>query len=241
VSILLSLVTIRTETRILLLFTNALGAGAFGVPAPAYYSVTNDDGRGPSPIVRGAYLVPGNPNVVELALSEPIVKGALYTYTAEGVPATDLSVTPPGSSAELRWGLTEARQNVEPAVRDKERLLYGVDLLWNGTDYQESATGDLDRIEGTANVTKALNRGVESSELPWDPTYGAKAREFVDSPSTVAGTLKGSVSRQLLSDPRVKGIKVSYEIQDEKTFLYADPTLISGEDVERISITVPNS
>lgn len=239
-SILLHALQVRHERRLRLLFTSPLASGAFGAPAPAYYSIVNNDGRAPSPVVQAALLVPGDTAVVELALSEPLIKGAFYTVKAEGVPALDTTVTPTPSALDLRWGVVTTPENVEPPQKDRELLLYFVDLLWNGTDFQESALGDLDRVSGTANVTKALNRGVEAGPLPWDNTYGAGARDFVDSPSVAAGTLKGAVAAQLLRDPRVKAVKVTYKIDDEKTYLNADPTLISGQPVERVSITVPN-
>jgi hypothetical protein len=240
-SILLQAVDVRHEHRIRLVFTNALASGAFGLPAPTNYVIANTDGLGTSPSVKAAYVVPGNPAVVELALSAPIVAGAAYTISAVGVPAVDTTVTPVGSVLSFRYGATVAKENVEPIRRDRELLLYGIDLLWNGADFQETANGDLDRVSGAANVTKALNRGVEANGLGWDSTYGAKAREFIDSPSVAVGTLKGSVTAQLLRDPRVQEVRVTYDIQDSKTFLFATPKLISGESIEPVSIVVPNA
>lgn len=223
------------------MFTNTLASGAFGSPAPSVYSITNDDGLAISPSIRAALLVPGSPTVVELVLEQPLSKGALYTLRADGVPATDLTTTPIGSTTPIRWGLSAPKENVEPIVRDRETLLYKVDLLWNGVDYQETATGDLERISGTANVTKALQNGVSVSGLPWDPTYGGFAREYVDSPATAAGTLKGAVSAFLLRDPRVRAIKVTHKIEDDRTYLFADTTLVSGEAAERVTVEVPSA
>lgn len=240
-SILLQAIDVRHERRIRLVFTNVLAGGAFGMPAPSNYIVKNTDGRGSSPAVQAAYVVSGSATVVELSLSAPLVAGAAYSITAEGIPAVDASTTPVGQSTlTMMWGATPPKANVEPIQIDRELLLYGIDILWNGADFQENANADLDRVSGTANVSKALNRGVESNGLPWDDTYGGHAREFIDSPSLAAGTLKGSVTAQLLRDPRVKFVKVTYDIQDAKTFLFAKPTLISGEDVEPVSLVVPN-
>lgn len=238
-TILLSSVVVRHERRLRLVFSNTLAAGAFDV---SHYTIETADDVATPPEVQEAYLVPGSPTVVELALDGPLVRGALYTVLAENVPATDLSDTDPGTSLNFRWGITAAPVNIEPGLRDKNLLLYGIDLIWNGVDYQESSTGDLDRVSGPANVTKALNRGVETNpgDLTWDVTYGAGAREFIDSPSVLAGTLKGSVSSQMVRDPRVKSVKVTHDIQDSSTFLFADATLISGETAERVSIEVPN-
>lgn len=241
-SILLTSIDVRQERRLRIFFTHALSGGAFGAPAPSYYTITSVDGIATPPGIQAAYVVPGSPNVVELSFDAPLVRGALYNIGAVGVPATDTSVTAGGTGEDFRWGLIAPKQNVETEFKNRALLLYGTDLIWNGSDYQESATGDLDRTEGTANVTKALNRGVETNpgDLPWDTTYGAGAREFVDSPSLAAGTLKGSVAAQLLRDPRVKSVKTTYEIDDEKTYLFANPTLISGQVAEQVSIEVPN-
>ncbi len=241
-SIALVSLEVRQERRIRLLFSNTLSAGAYGAPAPAGYSIESLDEATTAPTIGAALFVPGSSTVVELALNGPIIRGALYRIKAEGIPAVDVTTTPLGSELTLRWGFSTKKVNVEPALRDRQRLLYFIDLLWSGTDYQETATGDLDQVDGTANVTKALNRGVETNpgDLTWDVSYGAGAREFVDSPSELAGTLKGSVSAQILRDPRVKSMRSSYEIQDEKTFIYADPVLVSGETLERVTIEVPN-
>lgn len=236
----LQAVEVRHETRLRLVFTNTLGSGAFGIPAPTLYSLTNEDGRGSNPVVQAAFVVSGSPNVVELSFAPGLVRGALYTLRADGVPAGDASTTPINSVLSIRWGLSSPKKNVEPVLRNRHRLLYFVDLLWNGDDYQESALGDLDQVEGPANVTKALNRGAESGPVPWDETYGAGAREFIDSPSAAAGNLKGNIAKQLQRDPRVRSSKVTHEIQDEVTFIYGDAVLLGGEPIERVSIEVPN-
>lgn len=241
-TILLQALEVRHERRIRLVFTNALASGAFGVPAPGGYLITCVDGSATPPGIQAALVVPGSATVVELSFDAPLVRGALYHITAQSIPAVDASSTATGTGQDFRWGFDTPPVNVEPARRNKELLLYGVDLIWNGVDYQENAAGDLDRVSGSANVTKALNHGVEANpgDLIWDETWGGGGREFVDSPSTAAGTLKGAVSAQLLRDPRVKSVKTTYEIDDEKTFLYATPTLISGEQIDRVSIEVPS-
>jgi hypothetical protein len=196
---------------------------------------------GTDPAILAALIVPDSPNVVELVLDTDLISGGNYRLLAEGVPNVALEVTPDGSSERFWFGTTTTRRNVEPFKEDRQRLLYGVDLLFSGMDYEETANGDLARVEGPPNVTKALWHAIESDGLPWDPTFGGKAREFVDSPSAASGTLRGSVSAQLLKDPRVKSIKTSIEIDDDKTFLHTIPTLITGEDIEPVSISVPNA
>lgn len=239
-SISLSTTHVLHERRVRAIFTNTLASGAFGAPAPAFYEIENLDGLGPSPSVRAALIVPGNGAVVELVLSESLVNGALYSLSAVGVPAIDLSTTDISNVLQFRWGEVLAKENIEPKVRDRDRLLYGTDLLFDGHDFQENALGDLDSVSGTPNVTKALNRGAEADGLPWDPTWGAHLREYVDSPSTTAGTAKGSLTAQMLRDPRVKSVKITFEIQNDQTFIYADPKLVSNEPARRVTVVVPN-
>jgi len=241
-TILLQALEVRHERRIRLVFTNTLASGAFGVPAPGGYSITCVDGSATPPGIQAALVVPGSSTVVELSFDAPLVRGSLYHITAQSIPAADTSTTATGTGQDFRWGFDTPPVNVEPNRRNKELLLYGVDLLWNGQDYQENAAGDLDRVSGAANVTKALNRAVECNpgDLLWDEEWGGAIREFVDSPSTAVGTLKGAISSQILKDPRVKSVKTTYNVEDEKTFLYATPKLISGEQIDAVSIEVPN-
>lgn len=238
-SISLNAVEVKHERRIRLLFSRPLDAGAFGL-SPVLYVITNTDNNGPSPSVQAAMVVTGSPAVVELALASPIVEGATYNVVAEDVPGDDASVTPPGSELPFRYGRSATYRDVEPLLRNREDLLYGIDLLWTGADYQETATGDLDRVGGTPNVVKALYRGIESQGLTWDSAYGAKARNFVDSPSPTSGTLKGAVTAQVLRDPRVKRVKVTVSTDEEKTYLHITPTLITGAVLEPVSMVVPN-
>lgn len=239
-TILLTQIGIKHERRVRLTFSNTLASGAFGEPAPTgMYTVTCTDGSETPPVVVAALIVPGLPCVVELVFGAPIAIGAPYNVAVVSVPCTDLSTVT--SNINFRWSLFAPPVNVEPLVLNKQNLLYGIDLIWNGTDYQETATGDLDRIGGTANVTKALNRAVEVNpgELVWDPQWGAGIREYVDSPSVVVGTLKGAVSAQILRDPRVASVKTTFQVNGSETFLFADPVLVSGERIDKVSITVP--
>lgn len=152
------------------------------------------------------------------------------------------SPTVAGAHESMRVGATTGpRPDAEPIVKNRELLLYGIDLIWDGIDFQRSATGDLNRVQGTACVAKNLNRGMVSNGLPWDPTWGAHAREFVDSPQGTVGTLKGSVQAQILRDPRIQSAKVTFEVVGSDTFLHAVPKLISGEAIKRVTLSVPNA
>ncbi len=232
-------VEVKHERRIRLFFSKSVQSGAFGAPAPSLYTITCLDSRGSDPGVSAALIVSGNPSAVELALAGDLVKGSLYLVSAVGVPAVDASSTPNPSQIEFRFGLNNPLRDVEPILQNRDELLYGVDLLWNGEDYQETASGDLDRVGGTANVTKALYRGIESGGLTWDQSYGAKARDFVDSPSTASGTLKGNVQAQILRDPRVKSADITVSTDNEKTYLLITPTLNSGDVLKQVSMVVP--
>lgn len=221
-------------------FSNALDDSAYGVPAPSYYAIEAVSAA-TAPSISAALLVPGLTNVVELVLASDLVRGATYNVLAEGVPCIDLTSTSNGTSHRVFFGRkTIDRDSVEPRVRDLERLLYGVDLIWNGTDFEETATGDLARVSGTPNVTKAIWRGLESGPLPWDPRWGANIRQFVDSPSPAAGFLRTAVLTQVRRDPRVASVKTDLEIKDTETSLHITPTLRTGETLDRASVTVPN-
>lgn len=238
-TIALSAAVVRHEQRIRVIFTEAVNTGAFGL-APTFYTVENQDGLGLDPTVSAAMVVTGNPSTVELALSIPLVQGALYKVSAVAVPSlVGPTVTPAGSFEMLRHGAAVVEVNKEPIAKDREILLYGRDLIWTGQDFQESASGDLDRVSGTSNVSKALYRGLTSNGLPYDSSWGAKAREYVDSPTGAAGTLKGAVETQGLRDPRVKSVRVEIEVSGANTYLHLVPTLISGDKVARVSLTVP--
>lgn len=234
----LSAVLARHEQRIRVMFSAPVDTGAFGM-APSLYTIENQDGLGVSPTVSAAMVVTGSPATVELALSTPLVGGALYKVSAIGVPGLDASVTPAGSFEMMRYGAAVAVIDKEPATRDRELLLYGRDLIWSGQDFREAANGDLDQVSGTPNVTKALFRGLTSNGLPHDSTWGAKARDYVDSPTGAAGTLKGAVLAQGLRDPRVESVKVDIEVSGSNTYLHLVPVLISGEKISRVTLTVP--
>lgn len=236
----LTTIEVLHERRVRLVFSSPLDSGAFGVPGPAFYVLTSSDARAPSPSVQAAMAVPASPGIVELALGSALVKGALYTVAAVGAPAVDTSTSTSASVLQFRYGQRSLRENVDPLQRDRQRLLYGIDLLWNGADFQETATNDLDRVSGTPNVAKALDHAIEANGLPWDFTHGARAREFVDSPSTAAGTLTGAMAAQILKDPRVRSVKFDVSVDGEDSYVNATPTLISGETVEPVSIEVPN-
>lgn len=234
-------VTPRHERRIRLTFTNNLGAGAFGTPPTAgLYTIQNTDGKAVTPVVVSALIVSGNPETVELALSQDLVPTAQYRVNAVGVPATDATVTPVGSHGQFRFGVAPVKHTVEPTLRDRERLLFRTDIIWNGADYEETPSGDLSRVSGRANVTKGLWRSVETRGLPWDPSWGVDIREYVDSPTPTSASLVGALTAQILKDPRVSSVSTEVEIQGENTIIHIKPVLVGNEPIDPVSVTVPN-
>lgn len=235
-------VEVRSERRIRLTFSNNLAGGAFATPGPSYYTVTSVAADATSPTVNAALIVPGAGMTVELALSGDLVRGSLYTLSAVGVPAVDASVTPAGTTTQFVFGARSVAENdVEPLVRDRENALYGIDLIWNGSDFEEAPNGDLARVEGRAAVTKGLWRSIESSGLPWDPSWGVDAREWVDSPVPAGNNLTGVLAGQIKRDPRVASVSTEITFDNDKAYILITPTLIGGVKVEPVSTAVDNA
>lgn len=202
-SIDLQTLLVRHERRVRLFFTNTLAAGAF--TTLTYYAISCQDGSGPDPNVLAAYAVPNTPGGVELVLDEDLTDGGLYLFSAIGVPATDSTVTPSTSTQLARVALGQKPANVELAAtpEDRDALMYQRDLVWDGTDLVEDATGDLATVTGQTNVVNAVVRRELGEPLPWDPSYSPRAREFVNAPNVTLGDLRVAVVAQARLDPRV--------------------------------------
>lgn len=233
---LLSLI-VKHERRIRLVFSNACAGGAF---VASLYTVTSLENNNVSPNVVAALIVPSNPSTVELVLDNDLVNGAMYRVDAPNVPAVDASLTPVGTAEKFRFGSPSHKHHVEPGLRDLDRLRFFADLIWTGDDYQEEPNGDLARVEGKANVTKALWHALSTNGLPWNDDWGVDAREYVDSPSAAAAPLRGVVGVQAARDPRVKSVKTTVSVDGTNTFVTVTPTLIDGETGDPVSIAVPN-
>jgi hypothetical protein len=190
-------VVVRHERRVRLRFDVELRATAF---ATSFYVVTNRDGRAVSPAVVGVLVVGADLHEAELALGSDLAPGALYEVSVDAAPAADGS--PIAASGPFRPGESTV---VDPAVGvdDLDALLYGVDLVHDGADYVETADGDLASVSGLPNVEAAVRRRLFSDGLPWDPSYGAKARRFVDGPVGALPPLRGSLVKEALKDDRV--------------------------------------
>jgi hypothetical protein len=226
----------RHEYRVRLVFSNTLAVGAF--TNLALYTVTNDDGKGPTPTVLAALVVPGNAQNVELALSAPLVEGALYTLSAVGVPAADASVSTSASIRTFRIGVSNEQPNQEPKASNVDLLLYGRDAVWAG-DYVESAESDLATVEGVPNARGAVRRRILGSPLPWDRSYSPNAYESVDLPSTAVGGLKGRIQSQAIVDDRVRAAQVVFVADDpEDVHFDVFVTLVGGQAPGAIAVEI---
>jgi len=202
----------KHERRFRVLFSDALGAGAF-LPGP--YTVTSQDSLGVSPNVLAAYPIAQDPNVVELVLDADLAAGGLYLLTMTGVPGTSGPAFT--GTQEFRVGVPQVTSipNTESKTDDIMSLLYGEDLVWSGSDYLETADGDLDTISGIPNAEGAIMRRVSGDPLPWDDDYSARAGQYVDGPPGTMPTLRAALIEQTREDDRVAGATCSLTVDNE--------------------------
>ena len=234
-------IVVRNERRLRLVFSSPLAAGAFGSPAPAAYVVDNLDGRGVSPGVVAAIIVSGATDNVELALDADIVQGALYRVTTTGLPGLSGACTAASTQA-FRSGVDPRQVDVEPKVADADLLLFQRDLVHSGTDYLETAHGDLASVGGLVNAQGAHRRRLLGSPLPWAPEYSPRARQYVDAPISGIGGLRGELQQQSLKDDRVQSVEVTLNLDDdtpEDSAFEVRPVFIGGRTTTNDSVDVP--
>lgn len=227
----LTAIVARSSTRLRLLFSDSLAAGAFGTPAPAAYVVDNEDGTAPSPEIKAALIVAGAANNVELVLGSPLSEGGLFRVRATGVPGQDASSSTALSDQHFRFAISGQIVNQEPKVSDSELLLYGRDLVWTGLDYGETAEGDLATTAGAENAFGAIKRRMLGAPLAWAPGYSPRAREYVDAPLPAIGTLRGRLEAQTLRDDRARAVQAELVLDEEnpeESFFEVRPTLTGG-------------
>lgn len=215
----------RGRRRIRLFFDNSLAAAAF--TSLSFYTVTCDDGAGPSPNVLAAMLVANSPNVVELVLGYDLVDGGLYTVTANGVPASDGSTTATPSTAPFRLGEVRARPAERTEPNDALLALLGVDLAFDG-DFLEDASGDLASVSGVRAVLQQGQSAVESNGLPWDLSYGAKLRKYVDGSKMLLGRAADDAAQAMLKDDRFTA--VTAEVKNDEIEVHA--SLIGDDTID---------
>lgn len=208
---------VRHERRVRLFFSNTLAGGAFS--STTYYGVASVDGKATPPGVQRALVVASAGNVVELQLDGDLVQGAAYRFSAVGVPAADMSVTPDPSTADVTLA-TETRPaalGAHGAASVLERQLYGVDMIWNGADFVEGPDGDLLTQGGAPVVAHDLEARLLSDGLPWDPAAGIRPREVVDAPAQAIVQLRSRALDQVQLDDRVASATASIDDTDPST------------------------
>lgn len=208
--------------RVRLTFSNTLASGAF---VTAFYAIESVDFRGESPEVTEAIRVPNYPNAVELTLSVPLVAGALYQLVLDaGVPATDLSTA---ASAVQGFPVPQPRSNSGPeSIEELDAFVFGRDLVWKNGDFVEAPSGDLASVAGPENAMEAVTRRLLSDGLPWDRTYGAKARQLVDAPSGARDQLRYQLASEAVRDDRVTRCRVE-AIDDSETGDFAPDVTVT--------------
>lgn len=233
-------VIIRSDTRLRLEFSSAVGSTAF--TGSGTITITSQDGLGLSPTIKQRIPVSSSPNSIELVLSNPLVDGGFYVVQLINIPGADATFAT--GIENIRPGVTFTRLNTEIDVPEIESALYNIDLVWTGEDYLESANGDLASISGMPNVHGALLRRLVSDGLPWDSDYGAKPRKFVDGPSPATPLLRGEILRQMLSDNRVRAATVRLDLEVDnpnEANYFVDVALIGSSNKSDVSIQVPKT
>lgn len=203
-------VTVRSSTRIRLVFDRALAAGAFNA---SLYKIWDNTLGVPGVTLKAALAVAGQTAQAELVCSTPLTEDDSILVTCSTVPAADASTYTGQMSAY--WGANVIyTPNVEPTQNNGSELAFGTDLVHNGNDYVEDATADLALVSGIQNVMTAIPRRVRSYSLPWDQSYGARLEDYVDGPNASAAPAAGLIKRQVLSDDRTTSCTVTLEEDD---------------------------
>lgn len=231
---------IQHERRLRLAFSVGLAAGAY--TTLSLYTCKSADGSQPDPGVEGALVVANSPSVVELALGGDLASGALYVVTAVGVPGLDSTTTPPGTQDTIRFGQATDDANLEVPPDDLGALLFGSDLIHDGTDFVETVDGDLAEVSGPENAANAVRRRLTGSPLPWNPGYSPRLRDFVDAPNANVAAARGAIIRQAYLDDRVKAADVDVSVDPttpDRIFYAAEVTLIGGTKPIPVTLTVP--
>jgi hypothetical protein len=204
---------VRNERRIRLVFSEPLAAGAFGPGASVFalYTVVCTNGSGANPGISAAIVVPGGASNVELALNTDLVAGGIYAVTTVSVPGIDATISPSAVDTFTFGALPAATINVEQPQDDLGALIYGVDLVWTGSDFLETPAGDLATVSGVPNVQGAQKRRLTDQDgIPWDRTWGAQAAQYVEGPAPSGLDLLSVLRRQAVADDRVASATVQW-------------------------------
>ena len=238
-SVALQKIVINSETRVRLIFSGALGSGAFSA---ALYSVSDITLGAAGPSIVAALAVSGLTNQVELVLASPLSSGDVAEVSFFNVPAADLSTNSGNASAYYGPSVTFTR-DVEPEQNASDALVFGRDLVHDGADYVEDGTGDLIEVEGVPNAQGAIWRRVISYDLPWDQSYGTKLDDYVDGPNAAAAPAAGLIKRQVLADDRANACSVQL-LEDDTVaggaFFKITPTLKTDRKIGSFNVAVAN-
>jgi len=227
----------RHERRVRLVFDGPLVPAAF--TTLGLYGVAGSDGS--TVPVAGLVGLVGMPNQVDLALGADLQPAIVYAVAAAGVPGADGTTTPPGTSASVRLATAPpVPVDAEVTPDDITDLLYGVDLVWSGQDYVETSAGDLATIGGSDNVQAALTRRMASEGLPWDDTYGAKPRRYIDGTPGALPALRGTLVSQALADDRVKTASAALDTLNPTTSQFDVTVTLVGDD-QPLSVPGPST
>lgn len=200
----------RTSTRVRMIFSGALGAGAF---VASLYQIGDVSLSQPGPTVKAAIAVANQTNQVELVLASALTPGDAIAAYATNVPAADASLCT-GAVTTFFGQVVTFTPDAEPEQNDADDLIFGVDLVHNGQDYVEDATADLATVSGLQNVQGANTRRVRAYGLPWDQTYGPRLDDYVDGPTVSATPATGLIKQNLLADDRNSQVTCTLESDD---------------------------
>ena len=220
-----------------LFFSGPLASGAFLVGP---YAVS--DSIGPSPItVEAAYAISSDPNAVELSVSADFCGGQLYTVACTAVPGTGGGGSFTGTFQDRVPLQVLAPPNAEPAQSDIDIVLYSRDLLWNGADFVEDATGDLQTISGSPNWIGAMGRRMSFGPLGWARRYGADAYQYVDAPDVYQRPLAGAMLGQARQDNRTATASVSVvQAPDDPDGWIFQMELTGRDNLQKQTIQIPS-
>ena len=194
----------RGASRVRLVFSAAMAAGAF--TSTSYYAVTSTDSLGPNPtVVVAVFAVSGASNIVELAVEPALAAGSVYSFAVTAAPAADASTVTGSLPGSLGLGPVTAAPNLEPQQQTAvDLILYDRDYVFDGNDLSLTATGDLATITGRQNWLGAIRRRETSDGLPWDLAYGPRASDYVNAPAPYRLPLAGRMVAQARADNRTK-------------------------------------
>jgi hypothetical protein len=165
-------------------------------------------------------------NELELAVSIDLAKGALYTLTSQpNIPALDgsLSVL---DVTNFRPPVARLAPSASVSSEDVRALLFGEDIVHDGTDLVETADGDLATVSGPENAMIAVIRRALADGLPYNQNYGPHLRKFIDAPSPSVRAARGSVERQARLDDRVKSASVTVLPDDNSGDITLQGTIV---------------